>query len=79
MTKKNFPTPAKDEIVQIVTNDKFSFLDLKMIWSQEEDLQFRVFRKQVHQLKYANKESTHTPGTLFAIPSGFLNRLAKLT
>ena len=31
------------------------------------------------QLKYVVKESTHTPGTLRAIPSGVLNRLAKLT
>ena len=79
MTEKNSPTPAKDEIVQIVTNEKFPFLDLKMIWSQEEDLQFSVFRKRGQQLKYANKESTHTPSTLFAIPSGFLKHLAKLT
>ena len=30
-------------------------------------------------MKYVGKESTHTSGTLRAIPSGFLNRLAKLT
>ena len=30
-------------------------------------------------MKYSGKESTHTPGTLRAIPSGALNRLAKLT
>ena len=30
-------------------------------------------------MKYVGKESTHTPGTLSAIPSGVLNRLAKLT
>ena len=79
MTKKNSPTPAKEEIVQIVTNKKFPLLDLKMSWSLEEDPKFSVFRKQGQQLKYTNKESTHTPGTLCAIPSGFLNRLSKLT
>ena len=29
--------------------------------------------------KYVGKESTHTPGTLRAIPSEVFNRLAKLT
>ena len=28
---------------------------------------------------YVGKESTHTPGTLRAIPSGVFNRLAKIT
>ena len=31
------------------------------------------------QLEYFGKESTHTPGTLRAITSGVLNRLAKIT
>ena len=52
---------------------------MKMSWSPEGDLQFGVFRKKVKQLKYAIKKNTHTPGTLRAIPSGFLNHLAKLT
>ena len=78
MTKKNSPTPAKEEIVQIVTNNKFPFLELKMIWSPEGDLQFSVFRKQGQQLKYVVKQITHTPGTLCAIPSGVLKRLSKL-
>ena len=30
-------------------------------------------------MKYVGKESTHIPGTLRTIPSGVLNRLAKLT
>ena len=38
-----------------------------------------MFRKKGQQLKYVGKESTHTPGTLRAIPSGVLNRLAKIT
>ena len=52
---------------------------MKMNWSPEGDLQFRVFRKKGQQLKYVGQESTHTPGTLRAIPSGVLNHLAKLT
>ena len=54
-TEKNFPTPTKEERVQIVTNDEFPFLDMKMSWSPEEDLQFSVFRKQQHKLKYVDK------------------------
>ena len=52
---------------------------MKISWSPEGDLQFGVFRKKVHQLKYVGKEITHTPGNLRAIFSGVLNRLAKLT
>ena len=62
-----------------MTNDEFPFLDMKMSWSLEGDLQFGVFRKKGQQLKYAGKESTHAPGFLRAIPSGVLNPLAKLT
>ena len=62
-----------------MTNDKFQFLDMKMSWYTEGDLQFGVFRGNGQQLKYVGKESTHTPGTLRAIPSGVLNRLGKLT
>ena len=50
-----------------------------MSWSPEGDLQFVLFRKKGQQLKYVGQESTHTPGTLRAIPSRVLKRLAKLT
>ena len=52
---------------------------MKMSWSPEGGLQFGVFRKKGQQLKYVGTESTHTPNTLRAIPSGVFNRLAKLT
>ena len=78
-TEENSPTPTKEEIVQIVTNDEFPFLDMKMSCSPEGGLQFGVFRENGQQLKYVGKESTHTPSTLRTIPSGVLNRLAKLT
>ena len=77
--ESNSPTPAKEDRVQIVTNDEFPFLDMKMSWSPEEDMQFEVFRKKERQLKYVGQESTHTPGTLCTIPSGVLNRLTKIT
>ena len=75
----NSPTPETEDRFQIVTNDEFPFLDMNMSWYPEGDLHFGVFRKKGQQLKYVGKESTHTPGTLHAIPSGVLNRLAKLT
>ena len=62
-----------------MTNDELPFLDMKMSWSSERDLKFGVFRKKGQQFKYVGKESNHTPSTLRAIPSGVLNRLAKLT
>ena len=57
------------------------------LWSKQDeradtekgDFQFGVFRKKGQQLKYTKKVITHTTGTLRAIPSGVLNRLAKLT
>ena len=75
----NPPIPEKEDRCQIVTKDEFHFLDMKMSWSMEGDLQFGVFRKKGQQLKYVGKERTHTPGTLRVIPSGVLNHLAKLT
>ena len=79
MTEDNSPTPGKEERVQIVMNGEFPFLDMKMSWSPEGGLQFGVFRKNGQQLKYVGKDRTHTPGTLCAIPSGFLKRLTKIT
>ena len=62
-----------------MTKDELPFRDMKMKCTPEVELNFSVFRKAGQQLKYAEKESTHTPGILRAIPSGVLNRLAKLT
>ena len=62
-----------------MTNDEFPFLDMKISWSPEGDLQFIMFSKKGQQLKYVVKESTHTPGTLHTIPSGVSNCLAKIT
>ena len=77
--EENSLSPAKEEIFQIVTNDKFPFLEMKMSWSPEGDLQFGVLRKKRQQLKYVRNESTHKTGALHAIPLGVLNRLAKHT
>ena len=60
-------------------NDELPFLDMKISWYPEGDLQIRIFRNKGQKLKDVGNESTHTPGNLCAIPSGVLNRLAKLT
>ena len=44
--RANSPTPEKEDRVQILTNVEFFFLDIKMSWSPEVDLQFGVFRKK---------------------------------
>ena len=62
-----------------MTKDEFPLLNMKLSCPPEGDLQFGVFRKNGQQLKYIGKDINHTPGTLRAIPSGVLNRLAKLT
>ena len=66
------PLPEKEDRNQVPTNNKFPFLDMKMGWYLEGDLQFGVFRKKGQQLKYVRNGSTHTPGTLHKIPSGVL-------
>ena len=55
------PPQAKEERVQTVTKYEFPFLDMKMKWTLEGELNFSVFRKSGQQLKYLGKESTqHT-------------------
>ena len=47
----NSPTPEKEDRVQIVMNNEFPFLDMKMSWSPKGELQFGVFRKKGQKLK----------------------------
>ena len=74
----NLPLTAKEDKVQIVSKDKFPFLDMKIIWSPKGDLQLSVFRKNGEQLKYAGTGITHTTVTLRMIPEGVLTTVAKL-
>ena len=53
--KANSRTPAKENRVQIATNDEFPFLDIEMSWSYEGELQFGMFRGKGHQLKYVRQ------------------------
>ena len=75
----DLPPSAEKDKVKIMANDKLTFLDMKMIWSYNGDLEFLVYRKKRQQFKYIGKWSTHTTGTLHAIPSGVLNCLEKIT
>ena len=75
----NLPLSAKEDKVQVLKKNEFPFLDMKMCWSLEGDIKFSIFRKNGHQLKYVGIGSTQTPGTIRAVPSGVLNRLAKPT
>ena len=75
----NIPPSDKKYKVQIVKNNEFPFLVMKIGWYPEGGMQLGLFINEVHQLKYFGKGITHTPSTLQAIPSGVLNRLVKLT
>ena len=44
--EENSPKPVKEEIFEIVTNNEFPILDMKMSCYPEGDLQFGVFRKR---------------------------------
>ena len=77
-TKQTPGPPENEDRVQIVAKDEFPSFDMKMSLSPKGDLQFGVFIKKGQKLKCVGKESTHTPGTLRAIPSGVLNRLVKI-
>ena len=79
MTDTNFTLPANQEKVQVVTNNQFPFLDMKMSWYLQGDLQFSAFRKHLQQLNYPGIGSIHTPGTLNTIPLQVLNCLVELT
>ena len=65
--------------VQIVAKNECPYLDMKMSWSPEGYLKFLIFRKKGQKLNYFGKLSIHTPSNLRAVPSGVLNRPAKLT
>ena len=46
---------ADKKRVQIVANDEFPLLDIKMSWSPEGNRQFRFLRKKGQQLKWIGK------------------------
>ena len=71
--------PSRKKKIPEITINEFPFLDMKLNWNFEENLNFSVYRKENQVLKYLEKGSCHTKATFEAIPSGVFNRLAKLT
>ena len=45
------PLPEKENRNQVLTNNEFQFLEMKMGWYPEGDLQFVVFRKKGTAIK----------------------------
>jgi hypothetical protein len=67
-------------MVSVAPDTSFPYLDMELFWSNDDDsLQFRVHLKPNQQLKYLNRDSTHTAACFKAIPTGVCSRLAKLT
>ena len=54
-TEANPSLPAEEDRIQVVMNDKFPFIDMKLSWSLEGDLQFSVFGRKGKQLKCVEK------------------------
>ena len=67
------------KLVTVCKDQYFPYLDMKLVWSKEEELQFQVYMKPNQQLKHLNNGSTHTEATFKAMPKGVHRRLAKLT
>jgi hypothetical protein len=74
------PLYEYDTMVSVVPDASFPYFDMELFWSNEDDsLHFRVHLKPNQQLKYLNRDSTHTAACFKAIPTGVCYRLAKLT
>eukprot|EP00957_Ditylum_brightwellii_P050203 3806945-Ditylum_brightwellii.AAC.1 len=41
--------------VKVVTKEYFPFLDMKLLWDKEGNLEFKVYRKKGQALKYVDK------------------------
>jgi hypothetical protein len=78
-TKRCLPLFQFDQQVTVVTAPFFPYLDMEMFWHDEGSLDFRVHLKPNQQLKYLNRDITHTAACFRAIPHGVSTRLAKLT
>ena len=60
--KRVSPPKEKEhnKLVKVHRKESFPYLDMNLVWSEEEELQFQVYMKPNQQLKYLNKGSTHT-------------------
>ena len=59
--RANSPTPKKEDRVQIVTNDEFHFLDMKMSWSPEGDLHLEFSEIKESNLNTSEKRAPTHP------------------
>lgn len=62
-----------------IMRDELNFLDTTCYFDHEDKLQFKVYKKPLHQLKYLNFDSCHTNSTKSNIPGSVLKRLVNLS
>ena len=68
----------RNKKVKINRKSAFPYLDTEMYW-HEENMAFKVHRKENQILKYVNSASTHTSACRKWIPSGVIRRPSILT
>jgi hypothetical protein len=78
-TKRSLPLFQFDPQVTVVSTPTFPYLDIELLWKYDGSLYFQVHLKPNQQLKYLNRDITHTTACFKAIPHGVSTRLAKLT
>eukprot|EP00957_Ditylum_brightwellii_P045981 3488041-Ditylum_brightwellii.AAC.2 len=66
---------TKDErnVVKVVAKPSFPFLDMWMIWGNDGNLAFRVYRKEGQALKYVDRQSLHRETVFTSIGKGVLH------
>jgi hypothetical protein len=78
-SRRSTPLFQFDQKVTVVTTPIFPYLNMELLWHKDDTLHFQVHLKPNQQLKYLNRDSTHTTACFRAIPNGVATRLAKLT
>eukprot|EP00957_Ditylum_brightwellii_P109595 8359203-Ditylum_brightwellii.AAC.1 len=56
--------------VKVVTKDHFPFLDMKIFWNNEGNLEFKVYQKKGQALKCVDKQSLHRQTVFKSISKG---------
>eukprot|EP00957_Ditylum_brightwellii_P185536 14125642-Ditylum_brightwellii.AAC.1 len=77
--KENVPAEKWLKWVKVVTDNTFSFLDMRISWTAGGDLQINVYNKKKQAIKYVDKGSTHHPCMFKSITSGVYTHLGCLT
>ena len=67
------------EKISRVSKITLSSLDLELIWGKIFELYFQVHSKENQELKYTNKESTHTKAAFQGIMNRFFIRPYKIS